>query len=254
MKGLVLAALLLFTIGFMANAPASAQDSLIVAGGGFAGRWDTEIEVSNVSPDPVEVVLSIEGLPLAVPCPPNCTSKLYELPGKGTIRVLASDFIGAAYPGPQTVRVETAGDAPLPVVHARAIKPGSECQFAELPVIRRSSLDALAGPLLVFPGASRGEAIYSNLILQAVGGASASVEVELLGPAGDSLGIQTFAVPGDVTVAAFTLVDVAAQFGVSELDGGQVRVRKVAGTGTVWGVLTTVGESGSLRVAVGANP
>jgi hypothetical protein len=253
MNGLALASRLLLAIA-PGLAPPDYPDQALIAGGGFAGKWDTEIEMSNVSPDPIGVVLSIEGLPLAAPCPPNCTSKLYELPGKGAIRVLASDFIGAAYPGPQIIRVQTASGAPLPVVHARAIKASSECQFAELPVIRRSSLGALAVPVLVFPGASRSAGVYSNLILQAVGGTSASVEVELLGPAGDSLGIQTLAVPGDVTRAAFTLVDVAAQFGVSELDGGQVRVRTVAGSGTVWGVLTTVSESGSLQVAVGANP
>jgi hypothetical protein len=57
-----------------------------------------------------------------------------------------------------------------------------------------------------------------------------------------------------VTGSAFTLVDVAAFFGVSTLENGQVRVRNTTASGPIWGVLATVGTEGSLRVSLGANP
>lgn len=234
--------------------PALPGDTLVIAGAGFAGKWDTEVDIANVSAEPVEVVLSIVGLPLGAPCPPNCTEKTYDLPARGTITVRASDFIGGAYPGPQMVRVEASGGGPLPVVHARSVSSESSCQFAELPVFRSSSIEALVAPVLVFPGAVRGGGTYSNLILEALGGAGAMVEVELLDAAGHSLGSGVFLVPGESTFNAFTLVDVAARFGVPTLDLGQVRVHKVSGTGVLWGALTTVGADGSVRVTVGANP
>ncbi len=51
--------LALLAIGF---APAVLRaDSLIIAGGGFVGPWDTEIEMANTLADPIEVTLTIRG-------------------------------------------------------------------------------------------------------------------------------------------------------------------------------------------------
>jgi hypothetical protein len=227
-------------------------DSLLIAGAGFVGRWDTELDIANVSDAQVDVRVSILGLPLAIPCPPNCTEQTYPVPARGTITVRASDFLGAIYPGPQMVRVEALEGAPLPVVHARAVG-GSDCEFAELPVVRDTSA-ALAAGELVFPGVARGGGRYSNLILEVMDGPPATAQLELFDGTGHSFGPRVVPIPGEVTSAAFTLVDVAAFFGVATLDLGQVRVRQIGGTGTVWGVLTTIAADGSVRVSLGANP
>jgi hypothetical protein len=229
-------------------------DSLVIAGAGFAGKWDTEVDIANVSSNPIQVTLSIQGLPLAVPCPPNCPGKTYDVPARGTITVRASDFIGSIYPGPQMVRVETAQGGPLPVVHARSVSSLSTSEFAELTVVRSSTIEAMAVPVLVFPGVVRNGNTYSNLILEALGGAGATVEVELVDASGTSLGTNTYVIPGESTSSAFTLVDVAKQFGTDLLPLGQVRATMVSGTGVLWGALSTISSDGSVRVTVGANP
>jgi hypothetical protein len=242
-----------FALAVLAARPALAQeDVLIVAGAGVVGKWDTEFDIANVAIEPIVVELSIGGLPLGLPCPPNCTSQTYAVPGAGTIRVRASDFIGAAYPGPQMVHIEAREGAPLPVVHARSVSSGSPCQFAELPVVKQSSIKST--PVLVFPGVARGDGFYTNLILQSLSVAPTSVEVELRDAAGVLLGSGNLLIPGQEAFSSFTLIDVAGHFGVDAIQDGQVRVRNLTSTGPVWGVLATVGAEGSLRVATGANP
>ena len=249
-----IAAFLLLLVA-LAALPALAQDDvLVIAGAGVAGKWDTDFELANPIAQPVDVAIWIEGLPLGVPCPPNCTSGGGTIPGNGTLRIRASDFIGATYPGPQIVRIQTLNGAPLPVVHARSVSSESSCQFAELPVVRQSTIDALHASTLVFPGAAKGDGFYTNLILEVLGQTPTTVEVELFDASGHSLGASSFLVPGYPTFTAFTLVDVAAFFGVPTLESGQVRVRNLNTNAPIWGVLATVGSNGSLRVALGANP
>jgi len=245
---------LLFAMAAAALPAVLSADSLVIAGAGVAGKWDTEVDIANVSTNPIQVTLSIQGPPLEVPCPPNCPGKTYDLPGKGTITVLASDFLGALFSGPQMVRVKASEGDPLPVVHARSVNSTSSCSFAELPVVRESSIDAMGASVLVFPGIVHSDGTYSNLILETLGGAGASVEVELLDSSGTSLGTKTYAIPGESTSSAFTLVDVAKQFGIDDLPLGQVRATMVGGTGVLWGALSTISADGSVRVTVGANP
>ena len=52
--------------------------------------------------------------------------------------------------------------------------------------------------------------------------------------------------PGFRTFSAFTLVDIAAFFGVPTLESGQVRVRNLNTNAPIWGVLATVGSNGIL--------
>lgn len=253
-------------LGFLfSGAAALRAEDLIIAGAGFVGTWDTEIDMANVLADPVEVSLSIVGLPLGLPCPPNCTSKGYTLPGNGTLHVLASDFIGELYQGPQMIRLETAAGTPAPVVHARSVSSLSAAQFAELPVIRESTLEALDTSVLVFPGAMRQSGVYSNLILEQIGGnfLGSQVMVEIFDSNGQRLGGKTFAVAGEQTAQATTIVDVVAKIlgtlgppgsDLPILEDGQVRVTRLSGTGSLWGVLTTVLGTGSLKVQTGANP
>jgi hypothetical protein len=232
-------------------------ETLLIAAGGFVGAWDTEIEMANVLADPVDVTLSITGMPLGLPCPPNCTSQTLTLPGHGTQTVLASTFLGSVYAGPQMIRVDTQNGIAAPSVHARSISAGSQTQFAELPVVRLATIEALDTSVLVFPGASRTEGVYSNLILEGIGGTftgGSVVTVEAFDSSGQSLASQTFAITGESTFQATTIVDVLARLGVSDLQDGQIRVTRVTGTGSLWGVLTNVLESGALKVKLGANP
>jgi hypothetical protein len=247
-------AFLLVLFGGLAVRTALAQDELIVAGAGWVGKWDTDFELANTSAEPVDVALWIPAQPLGVPCPPNCTSWGGTIPGNGTLRVRASEFIGELYLGPQMVHVENVHGGPLPVVHARSVSSESSCQFAELPVVRRSTIAALDASTLVFPGAMRGDGFYTNLVLESLGQEATRVEVELFDADGHSFGAAPFLVPGLPTWKAFTLVDVAGFFGVTTLADGQVRVRNLTSSGPLWGVLSTVGSNGSLRVSLGANP
>ncbi len=73
-----IACLLVLLAAAVAARPVLAQDDvLIVAGAGFVGQWDTDFEIANVATEPIDVELSIGGLPLGVPCPPNCTTASY---------------------------------------------------------------------------------------------------------------------------------------------------------------------------------
>ena len=232
-------------------------ETLIVAAGGFVGAWDTEIELANTLADPVDVTLSITGIPLGLPCPPNCTSQTLTLPGHGTQRVLASAFLGSVYSGPQMIRVDTPTGEAAPSVHARSINAVSQTQFAELPVVRLSTIEGLDTSVLVFPGVMRQTGVYSNLILEGIGGSfsgGSTVTVELFDASGQSLASRSFEITGESTFQATTIQDVVARLGVTEIEDGQIRVTRVTGTGSLWGVLTNVLESGALKVKLGANP
>ena len=256
MKRILWTAAIAVTIAAAGATGALKADALIIAGGGWVGPWDTEIEMANTEADPIDVTLSIRGLPLGAPCPPNCVIQTYTVPGNGLRRVLASDFIGELYQGSQMIRVETAAGVPAPVVHARSIGQASTAQFAELPVVRESLLVALNPQVLVLPGASRQSGIHSNVILESIGGGLVPtlVRLELFDSQGQLLGSGEFVVVGESTFRATTVVDVVGALGVSTLDAGQVRVTKLGGDGVLWGVLATVTREGSLKISVGANP
>jgi hypothetical protein len=124
-------------------------------------------------------------------------------------------------------------------------------------VVRLATIEGLDTSVLVFPGATRSAGVYSNLILQGIGGSftgGSQVTVEVFDSSGQSLANQTFTVTGEATFQATTIVDVLGKLGVSELEDGQVRVTRVTGTGSLWGVLTNVLETGALKVKLGANP
>ena len=241
-------------------------ETLLIAAGGFVGAWDTEIEMANVLADPVDVTLSITGIPSGLPCPPNCTSQTLTVPGHGMQRVLASAFLGSVYAGPQMIRVDTPAGVAAPSVHARSINAVSETQFAELPVVRLATIEGLDTSVLVFPGVTRQSGVYSNLILEGIGGSfsgGSTVMVELFDASGQSLGSQTFAITGEATFQATTIVDIVARIvGTNSppgtdlpiLEDGQIRVTRLTGTGSLWGVLTNVLGSGALKVKLGANP
>jgi hypothetical protein len=251
--------LLIVAILFLCAVAARAQldpGTLIIAGGGFAGSWDTEIELADSAlgvgtqgsiffPSPI----------LGVPCPPACDSTSFTIPPKGTIRIRASDFIGEIFEGPHMLRVTTVTEQPLPVIHARIVNRVRSAQSAELPVLLESTLVSRNPSTLVFPGARRSPGVYGNLILQGLeDGGVTEVLIEIFSPDGTLLGTRAFTINGEGALRASTFVDVVGLLGVASLDGGQVRVTKTAGTGILWGVLATVYADGPLSVATGANP
>ena len=256
MKRILRAVAMAVAATIAAGAASLRAETLIIAAGGWVGPWDTEIEMANTEADPIDVFLSVHGVPLGAPCPPACNGKTYTVPGNGLLRVLASDFLGELYRGPQMIRVETDAGVPAPVVHARSVSQASTAQFAELPVIREDSLLALDPQVLVLPGASRQGGIRSNVILESIGGGlvPTAVHIELFDAGGQLLGAGDFVVMGDATIQATTIVDVVGALGVSTLASGQVRVTKIAGPGVLWGVLATVVGEGSLKISMGANP
>jgi hypothetical protein len=108
--------------------------------------------------------------------------------------------------------------------------------------------------VLSFPSAKRSAGSHSNLILSEVSweeGRELSVLVEAYSPAGDRLGAAAL---GLSTGRTLFLVDVVAQLGVAALDGGQIRVTKIGGTGLMWGLLATVSDDGRISVSTGRNP
>jgi hypothetical protein len=229
--------------------------TLIIAGAGWAGNWDTEIELADsaLGVGTRGVVFKLN--PIVAPCPPNCDSMSFDLPPKGTVRVLASDFLGDLFQGPQMLRVTTFTEQPLPVVRARVFNRLRPCQSAELPVLRESSLAALNTSVLVFSGVRRLPGVYSNLILQFIGNpGEAEVLLEAFDANGTFLGSSEVTVPVEIAFQALALVDVAGTLGVSQVDGGQIRVTKRSGEALLWGVLATVYVDGRLSVGTGANP
>jgi hypothetical protein len=243
--------------------------ALIIAGGGFAGPWDTEIELANTHPGAIEGTIGIVGLPLGAPCPPACTETGFLLPPNGTLRLSASTFLGEFYEGPQMIRVTTSTEAPLPVVHARIVNRDRPSQAADLPVLRESTVEALDTTTLVFPGVSRLPGVYTNLILETDApdlNEATEVLIEAYDGEGRRLGSGPFLVAGQQTSRATTLVDVLSQLGVVSLEGGQLRVTHSVAGRTLWGVRTIVSRIGALgapcppacieglSVAAGANP
>jgi hypothetical protein len=247
-------------LALLVGATALAQqdpDTLIVAGAGFAGSWDTEIELANTQPGTIEGTIGIVGLPLFVPCPPACNGTFFSLPANATLRLTASSFLGEVYEGPQMIRVATAAEAPLPIVHARIVNRDRTSQAADLPVLRESTIAALGVPALVFPGAKRLPGVYSNLILQTDApdlDGTTEVLVEAFDGEGRRLGSGTCLVAGLQAFRATTLVDVLAWLRVPALERGQIRVTHAVPGRTLWGVLTIVSREEGLSVAAGANP
>ncbi len=229
--------------------------TLIIAGAGWTGSWDTEIELAD-SPLGVGTSGGIFKInSILAPCPPNCDGTGFTVPPGGTVRILVSDFLGELFLGPQTLRVTTATEQPLPVVRARVFNRLLPCQSAELPVFRESTLAGLDTSVLVFSGLRRQPGVYSNLILQNVGSVgTAEAVVEVFGVDGALLGSEVVTVPVEDTFHSLTLIDVGGRLATSQADGGSVRVTRRSGAGILWGVLATVYADGRLAVGIGLNP
>jgi hypothetical protein len=110
-------------------------------------------------------------------------------------------------------------------------------------------------PCSRFPSAKRSADSHSNLVLSEVSwveGRGLSILVEAYSAAGEQLGSS--AAFDLSTGGALFLIDVLARLGVSEFDGGQIRVTKTGGSGLMWGLLATVFDDGRVSVSPGMNP
>lgn len=231
-----------------------AGDSLVIVGAGYQPPWDTDIELANGEGG--ELRLLVSQFPYDVsPCL-SCPYSVVTVPARGTGKVTARDaLIGAGFgsPGIRTLYILT--ETARPTVTARVVNRDRPTQTIELPVVRRSTVEALNPTVLAFPSATRSAGAHSNLVLSEVSwgeGRTLSLLVEAYSAAGERLGSPAaFEV---TTGGTLFLVDVLAQLGVSELDGGQIRVTKTDGTGLMWGLLATVYDEGRVGVSLGVNP
>jgi hypothetical protein len=179
----------------------------------------------------------------------------FDLPPRGaaSLRASAPTFggLGTVFGDLGTAYARGSEEEP-PTVTARVFNTARAGQGIEVPTIRLSTLNDRNASVLAFPAASRGAGVHSNLVVAEVGTDSEiSVRVEAFSPGGELLGSNSFRIEASTTLF---LVDVLAQLGVSELDGGQIRVTKTGGSGLMWGVLATVSDDGRVFVSPGANP
>lgn len=208
-----------------------AGDPLVIVGAGYSPPWDTDMELANGDGDELQVLVS--QWPYSVsPCL-SCPYSVVSVPARGTGKVTAREALtGAAVGDPGIRTLYVLSETVRPTVTARVINRDRPTQTIELPIVRRSTIEALDPAVLAFPSAKRSSGAHSNLILSEVSwveGRVLSVLVEAYSAAGERLGSSAaFEV---TTGGTLFLVDVLAQLGVSELDGGQIRVTKAGGTG-----------------------
>jgi hypothetical protein len=244
-------AIALFVLSLSATV-AMAGDYFVIVGAGYSPPWDTDFELANAGIGPLDAWIS--EIPFAAPCL-SCPGAPVSVPPLGTARITAQAALtpfGA--PGVRTFVVEPLSGVELPTVTARVVNRNRPSQAIELPVIRRSTIETLNPAVLAFPSARRAADSHSNLLVAEVSreeGRGLSVLVEAYSAAGGRLGSAAFdLLPG----STLFVVDALAQLGVSELDGGQIRVTKTSGSGLMWGLLTTVYDEGRVSVSPGLNP
>ena len=225
-------------------------DPLVMVGAGHAPPWDTDIGLANREKFPLGVWIGESQAPSAA-CPGPCPGTLLLLPPSGTVQTSGGDVTpGAGNIGHFVVPLE---GVDAPTVHARIVNRATPEQAAELPVVRLSTIEAMNPRVLSFPSATRTPASHSNLVLTMLSeiGAVSGV-VEVFSPLGERLGSLPFQLSNNVR--EIFVYDVVAAAGVSELDGGQIRVTKTEGIGLLWGLLATLTDDGGVTVSVGANP
>jgi hypothetical protein len=231
---------------------AIAGDWFVIVGAGFSPPWDTDLELANAGTDPAEAWIS--ELPFFAPCL-SCPGTPVSVPPLGTAKITAQAALSPfGAPGVQTLVVEPLSGNRPPTVTARVVNRDRPSQAIELPVIRRSTIEALNPAVLAFPSARRTADSHSNLLVAEVSreeGRGLSILVEADSAAGERLGSTTFDLSAGSTLF---LVDALAQLGVSSLEDGQIRVTKTGGSGLMWGLLATVYDEGRVSVSLGVNP
>ena len=224
--------------------PPHYPDSLVVFGTGNVVNWTTELTLSNPRETPMSVDVTTSPVPIVCILPCDFT---HEIPSRGTV------VLGA--PPPDAVGVTYVGGLDVPRVHARVLD--TRGRSVDLPVFRLSTLLALDASELVFPGALRSAQGTVNLLLANIWddvhftGAPVTLRLEAFDADGASLGSRDLALAKGQTLFA---TDALGSLGVGVAEVGQLSVRRVAGSGRFWGILSIVRADGSLSVSVGATP
>jgi virginiamycin B lyase len=231
-------------------------DALVFAAAVSLGGWNTEFDVANVENQSIDAFAGDFYSPRYV-CPGPCVGQTsVQLSPHGSGRMDSGVFFtGTGFPA---VFVRALEDGVLPSVKARFVNSDVPSRSVDVPGIRLSSLAKLDPTTLVFPTAlkTRGGG-HSNALITEVSygaglpGSGLEVMVEVFSGVGDRLGSSLFDIEAG---GSLYLVDVVAQLGIAELDLGQVRLTRVAGTGLMWGYLITSTDEGSIGVSIGANP
>jgi virginiamycin B lyase len=231
------------------------RDAVVMVGTGVSGTWDTEFRFANPSSLPQGVYLGLFLEPGSV-CAGFCHGQTgFTLRAQGTASLRASAPVPES-PGPLfgnfgTAYARGSEDEP-PTITVRVFNPARPTQSIEIPTIRLSTLTDRNPSVLAFPSASRGAGVHTNLVVAEVGtDDEISVRVEAFSRSGELLGSNSFRIGAGATLF---LIDALAQLGVSELDGGQIRVTRIGRTGLMWGFLATLTDDGGITVSPGLNP
>jgi hypothetical protein len=220
-------------------------DSLAVFGTGNVGSWTTELTLSNPLDEAIRV--EVKPSPGTIVCILPCDFT-HEIPPRGTI------VLGSPPPGAVGVTYMAAVSGPFPSVLARVFDANG--RSVDLPVFRLSTLLALDAPELVFPGAQRWTEGTVNLVLANIRDPDhlpepVSLRLEAFDAGGASLGSREVALSGG---ESRFVTDALGFLGVGVAQMGQLSVRRIAGTGRFWGILSIVRADGSLSVGEGARP
>jgi hypothetical protein len=251
---LVGALLLLWADGVLAQ-----SDSVVLVGVGQTGPWVTEMTAANPAESSLLAHVSPEPHfePLG-PCPGPCPFVYFGLGPNGT-QALDPLLVGRLAAGETvtTLYITPEDGKPLPPIRARVVNTSRPEQAISVPGFRLSTLLALNPINLSFPGARRSVTERTNLALADLkepnrrSGSGLSIQVEVYGSSGLGLSSASYTLaPGETRF----LVDLLGQLGISNLENGQVRVRKTAGEGHVWGTMFTTDSDGTVTVSVGAHP
>jgi hypothetical protein len=144
-----------------------AGDPLVIVGAGYQPPWDTDLELANGEGDELQVLVS--QWPYSVsPCL-SCPYSVVSLPARGTGKVTALEALtGGGAGGPAIRTLYLLSETVRPTVTARVVNRDRPSQTIELPIVRRSTIEALNPTVLSFPSAKRSADSHSNLILSEV--------------------------------------------------------------------------------------
>jgi hypothetical protein len=256
-KALSIAGLVI--LGSLASGALGAQTpDVLIPGAGAIGPWKTRVQIFNGSDADVTVRLAREGFEQAETpsCPPAACRGALDLtvPTLGLAYAILDDALAVEdLPELWTYRVILRAGSAIPAVSARMFDTQGAGGSFEIPAIRADSL-ALRNPSsLSFPDAiASGRGGRSNLVVTCVGG-DATVTVDAFTAAGALVQSYTYSVPSDGTL---TLYDVFKNYLVSDPIPEiflPLRVRKISGTGAIWGYLVTVDDQGNVSAERGTN-
>jgi len=216
------------------SSPQGSSGSILLAGGGTVGDWDTEILLGNSGDSAGPIIVSATWQ--AVPDPPRHNACLLSLPGSATIAVLASSL--ACLPlEPTTIFIGR------PEVSARIFDRAHPTRSADL---------ALATPTqrltnLVFPFSTRPSSLFLADVLS---GFAADVQIEIWSAGGGLVLTFQRHIPAGSHITLTNLLDA---LNVSDVTSGQIRVTSSGGV-TIAGALAAVGSDGRFTISAGINP